>query len=188
MCRKNTQHDTLKVENQFHRTSISMELISNLKGQFKQQLLLRVRICRSVSLKPCGKNSSTLTSKNAPTGMHQIDPKCLPERLPTSPKSSPKSFPNLPKPLQILSWDLFFSMELILNFKCVATWSKMTSKNDPRASKASQISPKGFPKPSPNPLKIHSKMRSRKTSFGDSFFFLQFSYFSLKIHGFVLCF
>ena len=74
-----------------------MELISNLKGQFKQQLLLRVRICRSVSLKPCSKNSSTLTSKNAPTGMHQIDPKCLPERLPTSPKSSPKPFPNLSK-------------------------------------------------------------------------------------------
>ena len=158
MCRKNTQHDTLKVENQFHRTSISMELISNLKGQFKQQLLLRVRICRSVSLKPCGKNSSTLTSKNAPTGMHQIDPKCLPERLPTSPQSSPKSFPNLSKPLQILSWDLFFSMELILNFKCVVTSAKMTSKIAQELPNPSQTSPKSSPKPSPNPLKIHSKM------------------------------
>ena len=134
-----------------------MELISNLKGQFKQQLLLRVRICRLVSLKPCGKNSSTLTSKNAPTGMHQIDPKCLPERLPTSPQSSPKSFPNLSKPLQILSWDLFFSMELNLNFKCVVTSSKMTSKNCPRASKSlpnlSQKLPKTLPKPSQNPFK-----------------------------------
>ena len=89
--------------------------------------------------------------------MHQIDPKCLPERLPTSPKSSPKSFPNLSKPLQILSWDLFFSMELNLNFKCVVTSSKMTSKNCPRASKSlpnlSQKLPKTLPKPSQNPFK-----------------------------------
>ena len=63
----------------------------------------------------------------------------------------------VPKPLQILSWDLFFSMELNLNFKCVVTSSKMTSKNCSRASKSlpnlSQKLPKTLPKPSQNPFK-----------------------------------
>ena len=66
----------------------------------------------------------------------------------------------LPKPLQTPPNPLlgsFFSMELNLNFKCVVTSSKMTSKNCPRASKSlpnlSQKLPKTLPKPSQNPFK-----------------------------------
>ena len=91
-------------------------------------------------------NTSTIqTRKNQPK-VHQ-----------EAPNLSQKLSKSVPKPLQILSWGRFFSMELILNFKCVVKAPKNDAQSGSRDARMppnlSQTPPKPLPKPIQNRLK-----------------------------------